>query len=79
MPQSVDCVEQEDDGTAPTDLYGVEVTVVDRDECAADYADVEDATIDSTMVCAGVPEGGKDSCSVKQNFVVDAVFLLWCC
>ncbi|XP_063930597.1 transmembrane protease serine 3-like [Zophobas morio] len=53
----------EDDGTAPTDLYGVEVTVVDRDECAADYADVEDATIDATMVCAGVPEGGKDSCS----------------
>lgn len=34
-----------------------------RDECTADYADVEGGYIDDTMICAGVPEGGKDACS----------------
>lgn len=31
---------------------------MDRDECNEDY----DGVIEESMICAGVPEGGKDSC-----------------
>jgi hypothetical protein len=48
-------------------LYTVDVTIVDREECTADYADVEGGDVDDTMICAGVPEGGKDSCSVLNR------------
>ncbi|KYB29321.1 serine protease P23 [Tribolium castaneum] len=47
----------------PNILHSVNVTIVGREECATDYANVEGAHIDDTMVCAGVPEGGKDACS----------------
>nr|WJL97992.1 S1 family serine peptidase [Tenebrio molitor] len=43
-------------------LYTVDVTIVDREECKADFADLEGANVDDTMICAGVPEGGKGSC-----------------
>jgi trypsin len=53
----------EDDLISPNQLYTVDVAIVDREECTADYADVEGGDVDDTMICAGVPEGGKDSCS----------------
>lgn len=43
---------------APTQLYGVEIPIVDRNECNQDY----DGLIEPDMICAGIPEGGKDSC-----------------
>ncbi|OFZ49706.1 MAG: hypothetical protein A2381_05755 [Bdellovibrionales bacterium RIFOXYB1_FULL_37_110] len=43
----------------PGKLYNVNVPVVTNSECQASYG--EDSIIDS-MVCAGYPQGGKDSC-----------------
>ncbi|CEN62071.1 hypothetical protein ASPCAL08710 [Aspergillus calidoustus] len=45
---------------ASPSLQVVTVNVVDVDECRAGYHDV--GLITESMFCAGVPEGGKDSC-----------------
>ncbi|XP_068623985.1 uncharacterized protein [Battus philenor] len=47
-------------GGYPTTLQMVLVPIVSHDECAKSYASLY--TITSTMLCAGVPEGGKDAC-----------------
>ncbi|GLH17222.1 Trypsin-1, partial [Gryllus bimaculatus] len=44
----------------PSKLQAVEVPVVDRDECSAAYEQYGGVT--ASMLCAGVPEGGKDAC-----------------
>lgn len=46
-------------GSSPSILQKVTVPIVSDTECRAAYgeSDVEDS-----MICAGVPEGGKDSC-----------------
>ena len=49
----------------PDELYKVTVPVVDRATCDQNYQDnasYPPGSIDETMVCAGLPEGGKDSC-----------------
>lgn len=45
--------------TLPTALRKVDVPVVSRSQCQADYPD---STISQTMFCAGLDAGGKDSC-----------------
>ncbi|MEJ7894014.1 MAG: serine protease [Solirubrobacteraceae bacterium] len=45
-------------GDQPANMQEVDVFVVGDGECAAAYDDLDPAT----EVCAGVPEGGKDSC-----------------
>ncbi|XP_043192654.1 serine proteinase stubble-like [Amphibalanus amphitrite] len=42
----------------------VELPVLSNDKCADDYAN-EPFVITSNMVCAGLPEGGKDTCQVS--------------
>ncbi|XP_027223425.2 trypsin-1 [Penaeus vannamei] len=46
-------------GSSPSALQKVSVPIVSDDECRDAYgqSDIEDS-----MICAGVPEGGKDSC-----------------
>lgn len=39
-------------------MQSVEIPIVDRNECNEDY----EGDITPDMICAGVPEGGKDSC-----------------
>ncbi len=45
---------------APRRLHDVKVPIVDRDVCNA--PDAYNGDIDSTMICAGYPQGGKDTC-----------------
>jgi len=45
----------------PNVLHKVTVPVVADEECAASYSSSGIAVVDS-MICAGLPEGGKDSC-----------------
>jgi len=48
------------DGSDPSFLRSVEVQVISREACQKSYAGSYIVT--SRMVCAGVPEGGKDAC-----------------
>ncbi len=43
----------------PDKMHGVDVPIVTQAQCKAAYGD----DIDSTVVCAGLPQGGADSCS----------------
>jgi hypothetical protein len=53
---------QESEGESyPTILQEVQVPLADHAQCKANYADVE-MNITENMICAGLPEGGKDSC-----------------
>jgi len=45
----------------PNVLHKVEIPVVSDDDCDSAYASAGYGTIES-MICAGLPEGGKDSC-----------------
>jgi secreted trypsin-like serine protease/subtilisin-like proprotein convertase family protein len=45
-------------GDYPAALHEVEVPIIANADCRAAYGD----SITNTMVCAGLPEGGKDSC-----------------
>jgi len=44
----------------PNKLHKVDVPVVSDEECNVAYADTN--PIQDSMICAGLPEGGKDSC-----------------
>uniref|UniRef100_A0A6M2E091 Putative trypsin-like serine protease n=1 Tax=Xenopsylla cheopis TaxID=163159 RepID=A0A6M2E091_XENCH len=48
-------------GDAPQKLHVVQIPVVDRETCVQIYKNINE-TISDNMFCAGVPEGGKDSC-----------------
>nr|AAZ78212.1 trypsin [Blattella germanica] len=47
-------------GSLPNQLQVVQVPIVDRQQCNEAYADYDGIT--ANMICAAVPEGGKDSC-----------------
>jgi secreted trypsin-like serine protease len=44
------------------DLMQVEIPLVAEQVCQQSYRDLKDLKIDRRVVCAGLPEGGKDSC-----------------
>jgi trypsin len=46
--------------TLPTELFKVDIPVVDREDCATALAQINDVT--ETMFCAGLIDGGKDTC-----------------
>ncbi|XP_069679945.1 trypsin-1-like [Periplaneta americana] len=47
-------------GGSPTQLQQVQVNIIDFNECNSDYQLYGGIT--RRMICAGVPQGGKDSC-----------------
>lgn len=53
-------------GSSPNQLQVVDVPVVSQAECRAAYGT---SSITDRMVCAGVPEGGKDACQVKARLM----------
>lgn len=52
-------------GFEPTVLQGVDINIVSREVCMEAYGN----DITEQMICAGVPEGGKDSCNVSKNIL----------
>ncbi len=51
------------DGSYPSDLRAVQIPLVPASTCGAAYADpFSSQPITSRMLCAGAPEGGRDSC-----------------
>jgi len=46
----------------PNVLHKVDVPVVSDEECKASYAAAGVDSVADSMICAGLPEGGKDSC-----------------
>lgn len=57
-------------GSSPSQLQVVEVPLVSLEECRSAYG-VESIT--DRMLCAGLPEGGKDACQV--NFLTNGYYL----
>lgn len=53
--------EKEGDSNLPDGLRNVTVPVVNKTECNAQYKNVS-RSVDESSFCAGVPEGGKDTC-----------------
>ncbi|PNF41031.1 hypothetical protein B7P43_G08501 [Cryptotermes secundus] len=49
------------DGSSPSQLYQVLISVMDYDTCNSAYREAGGLT--TRMFCAGVPAGGKDSCN----------------
>lgn len=49
----------------PNALQCVNVSIMSEEVCRRAYSGI----ITSGMVCAGVPQGGKDSCQVRPRFV----------
>ena len=56
---------QEGGGLAD-ELYEVDVLYVSDEDCAASYGSSFDA---DSMFCAGVEEGGKDSCQGESDYI----------
>ena len=51
------------DGDDPTDvLLKVTVPTIGNEECAAQYANFRAPIVEDVMLCAGLDEGGKDTC-----------------
>uniref|UniRef100_A0A3B4Y8W5 Peptidase S1 domain-containing protein n=1 Tax=Seriola lalandi dorsalis TaxID=1841481 RepID=A0A3B4Y8W5_SERLL len=48
-------------------LQEVDVPVVSNSQCRKAY-ERANVKITSNMICAGLPEGGKDSCKVSQSY-----------
>lgn len=51
-----------DESTFVQELQSVEVPIVALEECRSSYEEIG-LTLANSMICAGFPEGGKDSCS----------------
>jgi hypothetical protein len=51
-----------------TALMEVQVPMMSTAECAKAYSNVPQIIIDERVLCAGFPEGGKDSCRVIVSF-----------
>ncbi|CEJ81176.1 hypothetical protein VHEMI01320 [[Torrubiella] hemipterigena] len=61
--------EAEDKDPQPHELRYVNIPIVDHAECQKDYGNNPDRTeqITPRMICAGVKEGGKDSCQADSG------------
>ncbi len=46
----------------PMELHAASIPLVAVEECRRDYANAENVVIDRRNLCAGLPEGGRDSC-----------------
>ncbi|EDV37201.1 uncharacterized protein Dana_GF13335 [Drosophila ananassae] len=66
----------EEDEALPALLRAVEVEIVDRGTCGAQYL-TKDYTVTEEMICAGYLEGGKDTCNGDSGgpLVVDGVLV----
>ena len=53
------------DGPQPNILQEVDVPLISNGECSNSYSGII-----SSMICAGLPEGGKDSCQVRYLFIL---------
>lgn len=53
-------------GSSPTQLQAVEVPVVSLQECRSAYGA---SAITDRMMCAGIPQGGKDACQVNTQYL----------
>lgn len=51
-------------GDLPQQLQVVEVPLVSLEECRAAYGE---SRITERMICAGLPQGGKDACKVRLS------------
>lgn len=51
-----------DEATFVQELQSVDVPIVALDECRSSYEEIG-LTLGDSMICAGYPEGGRDSCS----------------
>ena len=61
---------------SPGTLQEVEVPVIGNTECNSLYGV---GTVTDNMICAGLLAGGKDSCQVKQHYVLnkELQFYIW--
>lgn len=50
-----------------TKLMQADVPVTSREECRRAYASHKSAVIDDSVLCAGLPDGQKDTCRVKTT------------
>ena len=55
-------------GEFPDTLQYVRVPAISNSDCNEAYGA---GSITSAMICAGFPEGGKDACQGKLNFVLE--------
>lgn len=53
----------EDDWWGPEFLQAVTIAIISQEDCRKAYGD---DSITDRMICAGVPEGGKDHCYVSK-------------
>jgi len=51
-----------------TTLMEVQVPITNTEQCKKAYTNEPAAVIDDRVLCAGYPEGGKDSCRVIDLF-----------
>jgi len=58
-------------GSVSNFVMEVDVTIYTASECQASYG-----SITSRMICAGIPEGGKDACQVDQYTFYDILLHL---
>ena len=52
----------------------VQVPVVSADECDDDYSQF--GGVPAGQICAGVPQGGKDSCQVRLHLYAKSIIVV---
>lgn len=62
-------------GSSSKQLQVVEVPIISLDDCKKAYNST--LIVTDRMFCAGVPEGGKDSCQVNQINLLYVIFILF--
>jgi Trypsin len=52
----------------------VDVPVVGRKVCNS-WLEENNVNVTDTMICAGLPEGGRDACQVNNSLIIHAVYV----